>query len=143
MIRFLSLLTATLFALNAHSQSTKLPVVSIIPKPVSLKVSPGSFKLDKNTKLVVSDEGDRESADFFNDYLKEMYSLSLAVVNAPVKNSIVFSTKKFIKAPDNEERYTLTGSAKSIQILGDSYSGTFRGVQTLIQLLPVQKSAAL
>ncbi|MEO8583020.1 MAG: beta-N-acetylhexosaminidase [Flavitalea sp.] len=143
MIRFLSLLTSILFVLHLQSQTNKLPVVSIIPKPVSLKVSPGSFKLDKNTTLVVSDEGDRESAEFFNDYLNEIYGLSLSILNTPVKNSIVFSTKKFIRAPDNEERYTLTGSTKSIQVLGDSYTGTFRGVQTLIQLLPVQKTATL
>jgi hexosaminidase len=78
-----------------------------------------------------------------NDYLQKFYGFSLNIKDAASGNNIDLSTKKFIKAPDNDEHYTLNGSGKSIAVQGDSYAGTFRGVQSLIQLLPVKKSASL
>ncbi|MBL7698184.1 MAG: beta-N-acetylhexosaminidase [Chitinophagaceae bacterium] len=117
--------------------------INIIPKPVSLKTKPGSFKVDRNTKLVVKDEGDRGTADFFSDYVKKYYGLSLEVAREADKNYISFATKKFIKAPDNEEHYTLNSSTNSVSVEGDSYAGTFRGMQSIIQLLPVKKSSNL
>jgi len=128
---------------SVHSQSIVSEAVSIIPQPAHLTVEKGSFRLDKNTALVLTDPGDQASANFFNDYLKEVYGFSLKVTNKSGKNFISLSTRKFFKAPDNEEHYTLEGNATSMKLEGDSYAGTFRGVQTLIQLLPVTKSATL
>ena len=141
MVRVLGVLLLNLIFLNAFSQSSA--VVNIIPKPVSLKVKQGTFKLDKNTVIVIKDEGDRDAADFLAGYLQKFYGLTLNVTNNASGNYISLSTKKFIKAPENEEHYMLNGSTKNIVIEGDSYAGTFRGVQSLIQLLPVKKGSAL
>lgn len=140
-VRFFAVFLLNLIFLNTFSQIST--AVNIIPKPVSLKTKPGSFRLDKNTVMVVKDEGDRDAADFFNDYLQKFYGFSLNISEAASGNYISLSTKKFIKAPENEEHYTLNGSAKSIAIEGDSYAGTFRGIQSLIQLLPVKRSTSL
>jgi hexosaminidase len=141
MVRVLVVFLLNVIFLNTFSQSST--AVNIIPKPVSLKMKQGNFRLDKNTAIVVKDDGDRDAADFFNDYLQKFYGFSLNTKDAASSNYISLSTKKFIKAPENEEHYTLNGSAKSISIEGDSYAGTFRGVQSLIQLLPVKKSTSL
>lgn len=141
MSRVFAAFLASFFCVQAFSQSTSS--LNIIPKPLSAKVKAGNFKLDKNTKIVLNDEGDRNTADFFNDYLKSFYGLSLEITGSAAKNFISFSTKKFIKAPDNEEHYTLNSSSKSIDVSGDSYAGTFRGMQSIIQLLPVKKSSSL
>jgi hexosaminidase len=141
MIRVFAVLLLNLIILNTFSQTSS--AVNIIPKPVSLKFKPGSFRLDKNTAIVVKDEGDKDAADFLNDYLQKFYGYSLNVTDAATGNYISLSTKKFIKAPENDEHYTLNGTTKSVAIEGDSYAGTFRGVQSLIQLLPVKKSASL
>lgn len=133
-------LTNLLF-LNTFSQ--KSASVNIIPKPVSLKIKSGSFKLDRNTSIVAKDGGDKHTADFFNDYLHKFYGFSLKITPAPAENSIIFSTRKFIKSPANGEHYILNGSAKSISVEGNSYAGTFLGAQSLIQLLPVKKTATL
>jgi hexosaminidase len=141
MLRVFAVLLLNAIFLNTFSQSST--AVNIIPKPVNLKVKAGSFKLDKNTVIVLKDEGNKDAADFFNDYLQKFYGYSLDVKDAAEGNYISLSTKKFIKASENDEHYTLNGSAKSVAIDGDSYAGTFRGVQSLIQLLPVKKSSSL
>jgi hexosaminidase len=107
-----------------------------------MKTSPGSFQIDKNTVLV-ADGGNKDAADFFNKYLNDYYGFTLNTVESAGKNYIRFSTKKFVKAPENPERYTFTSAKKGVDISGDSDDGTFRGTQTLIQLLPTTKSATL
>ncbi|RYG22704.1 MAG: hypothetical protein EOO01_44940, partial [Chitinophagaceae bacterium] len=65
------------------------------------------------------------------------------ITSTATRNYIGLSTKKFIRAPENDEHYTLDGTATSILVSGDSYAGTFRGMQSIIQLLPAKKSTVL
>lgn len=116
--------------------------ITIIPQPASLKRGAGYFNLGKNTTLVVQDDGDLPAAEFFSNYLQEFYGFSLPVSKTPVKNAIRFYTKKFIKAPD-KDGYSFEANSTGISISGDTYAGTFYGMQTLIQLLPLNRSAAL
>jgi hexosaminidase len=116
----------------------KTTTVSIIPQPVNLKVANGSFLLSKKTVLAARDEEDRKAARYFNDYLKMVYGFTLDIDKQEGKNYIRLSTKKFIKAPD-KDAYTLNVTKNGITIEGDTYTGTFYGIQTLIQLLPVEK----
>ncbi len=114
--------------------------VTIIPQPASLKKNPGSFTITKKTVLVVKDEGDRKAADFFNDYLQQYYGFKLDIDRQEGKNFIRLNTRKFIKAPD-KDAYMLNVSKDGVSIEGDTYAGSFYGVQSLIQLLPVKNSA--
>ena len=141
LIRILVVLLANLTFVYSFSQTSA--TVNIIPKPVSVKVKSGTFRLDSNTRIEVNDQGDRDAADFLNSYLQKFYGLSLNITDSGNASYISLTTKKFVKAPDNAERYTLEGTAKTYAIEGDSYEGTFRGVQSLIQLLPVKKSNTL
>jgi hexosaminidase len=143
MKKFAIILLNCFLFITLQSQINNRQIVSIIPQPVSLKVNIGSFRLDKTTILVVKDPGDKPSADFFNDYLQDIYGVRLNISNSAKKNFISISTKKFFKTPENDEHYTLNGTAVGFVLSGDSYAGTFRGIQTLIQLLPVDKSTSL
>lgn len=116
--------------------------ITIIPQPASLKRGAGFFNLGKSTTLVVQDDGDLPAAEFFNSYLQQFYGFSLPVSKTPAKNAIRFYTKKFIKAPD-KDGYSFEANASGISISGDTYAGTFYGMQTLVQLLPLNKSAIL
>jgi hexosaminidase len=116
--------------------------ISIIPKPASLKKGVGVFNLSKSTALVVQDDGDLPAAEFLNAYLEQIYGFSLTVSKTPAARSIRFYTKKFIKAPDTDG-YTFEATAQGISVSGDTYAGTFHGMQTLIQLLPVTKATTL
>jgi len=143
MKKFAIILLNCFLFITLQSQINNRQIVSIIPQPVSLKVNIGSFRLDKTTILVVKDPGDKPSADFFNDYLRDIYGVRLNISNSAKKNFISISTKKFFKPPENDEHYTLNGTEVGFVLSGDSYAGTFRGIQTLIQLLPVDKSTSL
>ena len=143
MKRFFLVLINCLVLINLRSQTLNQQILSIIPQPVSVKVNNGSFLLNKNTVLIAKDPDDKPSADFFNDYLKEIYGFGLNTGDSAKKNFIILATRKFVKVPDNEEHYTINSSTSGFVLEGDSYAGTFRGVQTLIQLLPVERAAVL
>jgi hexosaminidase len=136
-MRKLIILHFILFTLFVQGQE-----INIIPQPVSLEPQKGSFTLTKTTAIILQDEGDRNSANFLNSYLKKFYGFQLTVKNKPARNAIRIYTKKFIKAPDNDG-YNFESGPTGIVISGDTYDGTFYGIQTLIQLLPFKQSATV
>ncbi|RYY54618.1 MAG: beta-N-acetylhexosaminidase [Chitinophagaceae bacterium] len=136
-MRFLNTLFFICLALCLHAQQ-----VSIIPEPVSLKVNKGIFAISKSTPLVVTDKGDELSAAFLNDYLETIYGFRLAITSKASLKGITLVTRKFVKAPDADS-YELKSTATGVKIEGDTYAGTFHGIQTLIQLLPTVKQATL
>lgn len=130
----LSLLFFCFLSIAVYSQQ-----INIIPQPVEMKAGNGKFILTKKTTIAAKDEEDRKTANLFNDYLKKNYGFKLDVDKQESKNYIRLSTKRFIKAPD-KDGYDLTVTSQGITISGDTYAGTFYGMQSLIQLLPVDNS---
>ena len=133
-----ALLVVLMLAITSMAQQ-----ISIIPEPVSLKTKKGTFIIDASTNIVVTDQEDKKAAQFFTDYVKKYYGITLTskMWKGPVKlykNYILISTKKFIKAPE-KDGYTLDVTNNTINISGDTHTGTFYGIQTLIQLLPLDK----
>jgi hexosaminidase len=117
--------------------------LSIIPQPASLQIKDGNFSISKETSIVVKDAEDRKAASFFNDYLQEYYGFKLPLVKKKAKNYIRFSTRKSANEEEEKSSYTLNAGPEGVNIEGASPSGTFYGMQTLIQLLPVEKSTSL
>ncbi|HVG41303.1 MAG TPA: beta-N-acetylhexosaminidase, partial [Chitinophagaceae bacterium] len=115
--------------------------VSIIPQPASLTVNNGTFTLSKKTVLTVQNSEDKKTADLFNEYLQQFYGFKLDVDRKEGKDYIRFTTRQFIKAPD-KDGYTLNVAQDGVTIEGDTYNGTFYGMQSLIQLLPVGSKSA-
>lgn len=124
-----------IFVQWAHAQQPNSSTPHIIPQPVSLKRGSGEFKLTKETVIAVQDEGDHKAANFLNDYLQQVYGFKLDVDKQEGKGFIRLTTRKFINAPD-KDAYALTVTKDGVSIEGDTYTGTFYGIQTLIQLLP-------
>ena len=116
--------------------------VAIIPEPVKLTTGEGSFTLTPST-VIVSNSGEEKSVRFFNDYLQKFYGFKLKEAKKASSNYIQLTTPNFVKAPDNAERYTMEVAQNKISIQGDSHQGTFYGIQTLIQLLPVEEDKSL
>ena len=113
--------------------------ISIIPQPQSLETRKGQVTLNRQTPIVLSDEADRPAADFLNQYIQQIYGFVLPVTNETSKRtSIQLVTRKFITAPATDA-YQLESDASGVRIEGDTYAGTFHGIQTLIQLLPATK----
>ncbi len=116
--------------------------ISIIPKPLKLELKQGFFNLSAKTSFVIQDEGDKKAAEFFNIYLKQFYGFALKIEKQASSNFIRLSTKKFIQAPSND-KYFLDAKSTGISIVGDTYTATFYGIQSLIQLLPIPGSNKL
>lgn len=136
-------LTALLFFALMTSKS-RAQDINIIPQPVKMTVQKGSFIITPATEMVLADNAEAASAAFLNDYLQQYYGFSLKTVSKPSsKNHIGISTRRFVKAPQHENEYALTVAPASVTISGNSDQATFYGIQSLIQLLPVEKGDRL
>jgi hexosaminidase len=129
MKRFLCLL-----ALLCGTMLSRAQAPALFPLPASMKLVPGTFTLIPTTPLIASDAADARIAAFLNDYLQTYYGFRLPVTRQGTAG-VRFSTRKFIKAPD-KDAYLLRVDKSGITVEGDTYAGTFNGLQTLLQLLP-------
>ena len=111
--------------------------VAIIPKPVSLQLNTQSknFNINAETRIIIDNDSLKNAAVFFNDYLQKYLKLKLTISKTtPATNFIKLSVNKTVS--DFENAYSLSSSAQSTIIKGNSSIGVFYGIQTLIQLLP-------
>ncbi|MGZ8545320.1 MAG: beta-N-acetylhexosaminidase, partial [Flavisolibacter sp.] len=116
--------------------------VNIIPQPASLQIGKGVFTFSKKTVIAVRNEADRKTAELFNEYLQQVYGFKLDIDRQETRDYIRFNTKQFIQAPE-KDGYSLNVTADGVSVEGDTYAGTFYGMPTLIQLLPVITETAI
>ncbi|UUW07943.1 beta-N-acetylhexosaminidase [Flavobacterium plurextorum] len=116
--------------------------VNIIPQPVKVVKNTGSFVINAQTSLVAANKEDNASVAFFNGYLSDYYGFVLPVVKKATKNYIKLTSLKNIQGLKGEG-YSLKSDKNGVEITGNSAIGTFYGIQTLIQLLPAEKSSNL
>ncbi|MFT3827933.1 MAG: beta-N-acetylhexosaminidase [Chitinophagaceae bacterium] len=134
MRQILTLFTALLFLKTGYSQD-----INIVPQPAELTASGGApFVINKNTVIVAEDAGMDNSIRFFNDYLQQLYGFSLKVSKKKNTAGIHLRLKKI----DNPiaGAYYLDVTNKGIDVTGDNENGVFYGMQTLLQLLPVEQA---
>src|ERR1700710_320010 len=115
--------------------------INIIPMPQQIVVKTGTITISPTT-VIVADEGEKNSINFLNDYLKNCYGFTLKKAKSATSNFIHLSTKKMLTA-GTEGKYDLTANPTSISISGDTHQGTFYGVQSFLQLLPTEKATEL
>ena len=132
-----------ILSLGLFSQEQLSPL-PIIPLPKDYKLLPGNFVLNPQTKIVVQGDYLKNEINWLNDYLKNYYGFTLQSVSAiPKDNNFIL-----FEIPDWEagykENYHLTINEKSISILAEGEgAGNFYALQTLIQVLPIEKSSSL
>ena len=124
------------FAITLLAADGSLP---IIPKPRSVTAGSGQFTLDRKTKIVAADDASRRIADAFNDLLQQNYGFKLNRTRKQQKtNAIILTTA----APPNAEGYSLSVDPPLIRMTG-SERGLFYALQSLLQLMPVERTASL
>jgi len=131
--------TAT-FSATVNAQDSD-PNLGIIPAPVSLKKSSGVFTFNPKTS-VLTDSINNKAVLFLVDYLqnKAMLPVQLKQNNgSATANSIVLTSAGTENLP--AEGYRLTITPKQVLIAGKG-AGLFYGIQTLIQLMPADRSAS-
>ena len=116
--------------------------VNIIPQPVKVVKNVGNFVITSQTSLVVTNKEDNATAAFLNGYLSNYYGFVLPIVKKANKNYIKLSSQKNFEGLKSEG-YTFKSDKNGVEITGNAAIGTFYGMQTLIQLLPVKKSKSL
>jgi hexosaminidase len=133
-----------LFALLAvctsvvNAQDTD-PNLGIIPAPVSVKKASGQFILSQET-TVQADSPSNKAVLFFKDYLAGNLAYNKAVVTKgnATQNVITLTSAGTDNLP--AEGYRLTITPQQITVAGKG-SGLFYGVQTLLQLMPLDRAA--
>lgn len=125
--------------LGLHAQD-----LNLIPQPVAVKYDAKAtkFKLSQQTQIVVEDTLS-SSAQFFKQYVQKYYGISIAISN---KTSATKNNIQLLLSTDSNtvaNGYTLTADSNTVAIKAASANGIFYGVQTLIQLLPTEKSSYL
>lgn len=127
------------FTANAQDAD---PNMGIIPAPVSVKKTSGEFVLSQQTVLLTDSIGNKAVA-FFTDYLQHKLMLRNELkVNSTesIANSVVFTEKGTEGLPDQGYRLTIT--PQQIIVAGKG-AGLFYGIQTLLQLIPADRTAAI
>ncbi len=121
----------SLIVTNAQS------VVSIIPQPQQLEMGEGSFPLYKAKLIMPADAKAKRVAIFFADAVQQQNGIVLTTTKA-ASYTIRFAYKKSIT---DLEGYEIRISRQEILVQAKNDTGLFWAVQTLRQLLPLEKSA--
>jgi hexosaminidase len=131
-------LFSTVICLSAIAQTN----ISIIPKPVELTQKSGYFNLNHST-IIIANSSAKHNADMFNFYLKKLYGFTLTIKNvATLANKKNIITLELLMAKNSKkDEYHLSVESNKINIGGASNEALFYGIQTLLQLLPIDKDS--
>ncbi len=118
------------------------PYMGIIPAPVSVIKTTGNFVLSRETALL-ADSIDNKAVLFLADYLQNKTALRIRPKQYSGQgnnNSLVLTSVGSENLPVDGYRLTIT--PQSITVVGKG-AGLFYGIQTLIQLIPMDHPAAI
>ncbi|CAM3855849.1 family 20 glycosylhydrolase [Mucilaginibacter galii] len=137
----LFLLTVFIFSAGVKAQNTD-PNMGVIPAPVSVQKQAGTFVLSQET-LIQADTVTNKAVRFLADYLQNRYSFSNKLqtnTGTAANNAIILTAAGTEGLP--AEGYRLTIAPNQITIAGKG-AGLFYGIQTLIQLFPLERSGTI
>lgn len=115
--------------------------IHIIPQPVSVKISEKAppFTLKAST-LIIADDSLQNSVSFLKTYLNNYYQLNLISSSATSGSSNAINISVNPIAVKTLDGYELAVDRKQITLTANSARGAFYGIQSLIQLLPIDQT---
>lgn len=125
---------------SSFSRQKNDPGLGIIPAPVSVVRQSGSFRLTPTTKIIALKQDDRHVADVFNDFLEQHYGFSLAVTGQEMSSEATIRLC-IQRGSLPAEGYRLSVTQKNISLVGADGPGLFHGLQSLMQILPLQRQS--
>lgn len=135
-LQFCLLLTLFFIPVNILAQSPPAP--PIIPRPVTIKMLSGTFPLSGTTSILCENATDATAARIFQLQLKKRFGISLGdgTYKPDAPDAILLQRSFSGELP--QEGYQLTVSSRQIIIRANSASGIFYGLQSLLQMCPLQ-----
>lgn len=109
--------------------------VAITPRPVSVTLGKGAFRLRSRTTLIVD-----SSSQQAGRLLEASLALGPSTSSEPRNNSIRIAVEPGLAVP-SDEGYVLEVTQKSITIRGRGPAGAYYGAQSLLQLFGSAKKA--
>ncbi len=140
-MKLLPIVFSIFIATACHAQQSQ--TLNIIPAPAKAEVKKGKFTITPSTKLALAASNVDRSAAFLNAYLKKLYGFELKITkgNAYTENAIILNFERLNNSIPGACEMTV--DKDKIYIGGNDEQGVFYGIQTLLQLLPVEKSQSL
>jgi hexosaminidase len=111
--------------------------LNLIPQPVEVKLEKGSFSLTKSTSIGFNKPESREIAEMLARKLNVATGFNLKATQGN-KGAIQLNLNSVPDPQLGKEGYSLVSTSKSIIISANQPAGLFYGMQTLLQLLPVE-----
>jgi hexosaminidase len=136
---FFVLLAMVSAAVQAQAPAAD-PYMGIIPAPVSLQKQAGMFTLSQET-VIQADTVANKAVQFLSSYLQNKFVLKnklQAYTGTAAANAIIITATGTEGLPAEGYRLTIAPNQITIAARG---AGVFYGVQTLIQLLPLDRAA--
>lgn len=106
--------------------------ISLIPKPIEVRLDKNSFKIENSVNISIDDENQKMAANYLIDLFKNTAGFELKISND--KAAIKFQKIEGL----NPEAYQLKVTPSGIIIEASEAAGYFYAVQTIRQLLPVE-----
>ena len=128
----LILLVIIAIRLNANAQTP----VNITPEPVMTKINQGEFVLTNQT-TIINNSKTENSKKYLADYLLKFYKINLFASNEKTKKGNIIEFQ-LDETDGNNNQYQLIITDNRIKIKGNA-EGIFNGVQSLIQLIPINQ----
>lgn len=142
-VLFLFIVSISLFFNSCNSEKQD---ITIVPEPVILKQEHGFFKLDQSVSIY--SEQATESIHFSKEFLQKEIESRSGIKLEISDTKTRFSQIELDLNPDlaeslGNEGYYLNIGPKEIKIEGASEAGIFYGIQSLIQLIPIQNAETI
>jgi hexosaminidase len=121
--------------------STAAQVISsIVPKPVSVEIQKGNFIISPKTQIWIEPGNEMQSlGDLLSGAINSKLGAQVVATSQTTKEApqslIQLELKKEF---ENDEAYSVTMTPGSIKISARSGSGLFYGIQSLLQLFPIE-----
>ncbi|MGM0377603.1 MAG: beta-N-acetylhexosaminidase [Bacteroidota bacterium] len=142
---FMSGLILLLSSCGEQYPPTDMTDHSIIPKPVSIAATNGTFVLDNDVTIYV-DAGESElkgNAEYLAGLLRPAtgFEFEIRETSSQPENGIFLTTNAQVDTTLGKESYEIEISEKLVKIASTKPAGVFFGMQTMRQLLPAEIEA--
>lgn len=140
MQKYILILLLGIFTMSIYGQSEE---PAIIPKPVSMDLKQGEFTLpDEVLVYAPKSEELKEAVHHFTEKLEKTTGKKVTTANKASKATIAIQLNKKSDKELGDEGYELVVEDKKIELKANKPAGVFYGIQTLLQLFPVEIESA-